>query len=124
MAMMATAIVLNGRACAQTFSNNYTSTAEKDGHVAATGQVSSAFPRKAGLILLLTEDDLRQAVSVGNRKAAKASRPLLKALVHSIRCTPTVECCAVQGKPFAIIQRWRTADKDGPNKNLVQPTRA
>jgi hypothetical protein len=83
--MMATAIVLNGRACAQTFSSNCTPTAEKDCHVAATGQVSSAFPGKARLILLLAEDDLRLAVSVGNRKAAKASRPLHKALVHSIR---------------------------------------
>jgi hypothetical protein len=62
------------RADAQTFSSLYTSTAVKDCHVRNTGHDSSSrvCPGKAGLIMLVTEDDLRQTVSVGrNQKAAE-----------------------------------------------------
>src|ERR1700753_1913219 len=57
---------LIGSANAQSIGSSYTSTAEKDCRVQNTGEVSSVSicPGKAGLIVLVTEDDLRQAVSV------------------------------------------------------------
>jgi hypothetical protein len=67
------------RADAQTFGSLYTSTAAKDCRVKNTGQEGSVSicPGKAGLIVLVTEDDLRQAVSVGrNHRADKALRLL------------------------------------------------
>jgi len=120
IAMMATAIALIGRANAQTFGSSYTSTAEKDCRVATTGQVSSASvcPGKAGLVVLVTEDDLRQAVSVGrNRKAAESEPAASQGFGPFNSTSPTLEWRAADGKPFAIIQRWHIADNDDPDKS-------
>src|SRR5277367_4491063 len=110
---------LAGRADAQTLSSSYTSTADKDCRGATTGQVSSASvcPGNAGLIVLVTEDDLRQAVSVGrNRKAAESEPSATQGFGPFNSTTPTVEWRAVDGKPFAIIQRWHIADNDDPDR--------
>ena len=120
IAMLAIAIALSGRADAQSFGSSYTSTAEKDCRATTTGQVSSASvcTGKAGLIVLLTEDDLRQAVSVGrNRKAAESEPAASQSFGAFNSTTATVEWRAVDGKPFAIIQRWHIADNDDPDKN-------
>jgi hypothetical protein len=118
--VIAAAIAAIGRADAQSFSSSYTTTAEKDCRVTTTGQVSSASvcPGKAGLIVLLTEDDLRQAVSVGrNRKAAESEPAAAQGFGPFNSTTPTVEWRAVDGRPFAIIQRWHIADNDDPDKS-------
>src|SRR3978361_191326 len=57
-------------ASAQTFSSSYTSTAPKHCRVtsAGTGVDDSTIrtcPGKAGLVVLISEDDLRETVSVG-----------------------------------------------------------
>ena len=66
-----------GRVDAQSFSSLYTSTAAKDCRVKNTGQDGSVSvcPGKAGLIVLVTEDDLRQTVSVGRNQKAAESEP-------------------------------------------------
>ena len=110
---------LIGSAAAQSFGSSYTSTAEKDCRIENTGQVSSASvcPGKAGLIVLLTEDDLRQAVSVGrNRKAAENEPAAHEGFGPFNSANATVEWRVVDGKPFAIIQRWLLADNDAPDK--------
>lgn len=110
---------LFGRADAQTFSSLYTSTAAKDCRVKNTGQDGSVSicPGKAGLIVLVTEDDLRQTVSVGRNQKAAENEP---AASHSFgpfnSTTDTVEWRAADGKPFAIIQRWHIADNQDMDK--------
>jgi hypothetical protein len=109
----ATLFALFGRVDAQTFGSLYTSTAAKDCRVKNTGQDGSVSvcPGKAGLIVLVTEDDLRQTVSVGRNAKAAESEP---AASHSFgpfnSTTDTVEWRTADGKPFAIIQRWHIAD--------------
>jgi hypothetical protein len=108
-----------GSANAQSFGSRYTSTAEKDCRIANTGQDSSVnmCPGKAGLIVLVTEDDLRQTVSVGRNRKAAESEPAASTGFGPFNSTnATIEWRAVDGKPFAIIQRWLLADIDVPDK--------
>jgi hypothetical protein len=110
---------LIGSASAQSFGSSYTSTAEKDCHITNTGQVSSVnvCPGKAGLIVLVTEDDLRQTVSVGRNRKAAENEPAASTGFGPFNSTnATIEWRAVDGKPFAIIQRWIIADIDAPDK--------
>ncbi len=118
--VVAAAFALFGRADAQTFSSLYTSTATKDCRVKTTdhdGSVSVC-PGKAGLIVLVTEDDLRQTISVGRNQKAAEDEP---AASHSFgpfnSTTDTVEWRAADGKPFAIIQRWHIADNQDMDKS-------
>jgi hypothetical protein len=111
---------LFGRADAQTFGSSYTSTAEKNCRVKKTepdGSVSVC-PGKAGLIVLVSEDDLRQTVSVGrNRKAAEDEPAASSGFGPFNFTTDTVEWRAIDGKPFAIIQRWHISDNSETDKN-------
>jgi len=111
---------LFGRADAQTFSSSYTSTAEKNCRVKKTepdGSVSIC-PGKAGLIVLVSEDDLRQTVSVGrNEKAAENEPAASSGFAPFNFTTDTVEWRAANGKPFAIIQRWHISDNSETDKN-------
>src|SRR4051812_33097818 len=57
---------------AETVGSSYSSTAPKDCHVRSTGNgvddsTVRVCPGKAGLIVLISEDDLREAVSVGRK---------------------------------------------------------
>ena len=93
-----------GRVDAQSFSSLYTSTAAKDCRVKNTGQDGSVSvcPGKAGLIVLVTEDDLRQTVSVGrNQKAAENEPAASSGFGPFNSTTDTVEWRATDGKPFA-----------------------
>src|ERR1700676_1010962 len=65
-------------ATAQTIGSSYTSTAPKDCHVTSAGNgvdgsTIRVCPGKAGLVVLVSEDDLRETVSVGRNRAAAAS---------------------------------------------------
>src|ERR1700740_974945 len=77
VAIAAASPALSGRADAQPFSSSYTSTAQKNCRVKKTepdGSVSVC-PGKAGLVVLLSEDDLRQTVSVGRNQKAAENEP-------------------------------------------------
>lgn len=68
------------RANAQTFSSSYTSTAPKDCRTIGKpseldGSTTRVCPGKAGLVVLISEDDLREIVSVGRTRTAAASEP-------------------------------------------------
>lgn len=94
---------------AQTFSSSYTSTAPKDCRVvsAQNGVDDSTIrtcPGKSGLVVVISEDDLREAVSVGRNRAAAAKEPAAQSWFGPFNSTTnTVEWRAVNGKPFAII---------------------
>jgi hypothetical protein len=119
-ALFAAAFGLISPASAQTFSSSYTSSAEKDCRTigkpkdVSTKQVC---PGKSGLVVVVSEDDLRQTVSVGPNPAAAAKEPAAEASFAPFNSTaPTVEWRAVDGKPFAIIQRWLIADNNDTDK--------
>jgi hypothetical protein len=127
LAIVTTTPALIGSACAQSFGSSYTSTAEKDCRSTNTGQVSSASvcPGKSGLIVLVTEDDLRQAVSVGrNRKAAENEPAAHEGFGPFNSANATVEWRAADGKPFAIISAGSSPTSMRPTKAAVRPTRA
>jgi hypothetical protein len=107
---------------AQTFGSTYSSTAAKDCHVSSAGNgVDDSTTRlclgKAGLKVLVSEDDLRETVSVGRTRAAAAREPAAQAWFGPFNSTvATVEWRAVDGKPFAIIQRWHIDDNEEQDK--------
>ena len=116
-ALFAPALGLISPANAQTFSSSYTSTAPKDcrmiGSPTARRQPTRVCPGKAGLVVVISEDDLRETVSVGRNRAAAAKEPAAQTWFGPFNSTTnTVEWRAADGKPFAIIQRWHIADND------------
>jgi hypothetical protein len=119
-ALFAAAFGLISPANAQTFSSSYTSTAPKDCRTIGkpeNGSTTQVCPGKSGLVVLISEDDLRQTVSVGPNRAAAAKEPAAEAGFAPFNSTaPTVEWRAVDGKPFAIIQRWLIADNNDTDK--------
>jgi hypothetical protein len=110
-------------ASAQTFSSSYTSTAPKDCRVKGAGNgvddsTIRVCPGKAGLVVLVSEDDLRETVSVGRNRADAAREPAAQLWFGPFNSTtPTVEWRALDGRPFAIIQRWHIADNSDEDKD-------
>jgi hypothetical protein len=81
------------------------------------GSTTRLCPGKAGLVVRIAEDDLRETVSVGRNGAAAASEPAAGVWFGPFNSAGhTVEWRAVDGKPFAIIQRWSIADNGDPDK--------
>jgi len=108
-------------AVAQTASSVYTSTAPTACRVVRPGGAPEdagewLCPGQAGLVLLISEGDLRQTVSVGrNRKDADAQPAASASFGPFNSTTDTVEWrLDGTGKPYAIIQRWHLADNDDP----------
>jgi hypothetical protein len=114
---------LTAPASAQTFGSSYTSTAPKDCRVSSAGtevddSTIRTCPGKAGLVVLISEDDLRETVSVGRNRVAAAKEPAAHVWFGPFNSTEhIVEWRAVNGKPFAIIQRWHIADNADEDKN-------
>jgi hypothetical protein len=110
-------------ASAQTFGSSYTSTAPKDCRVtSARNEVDDSTirtcPGKASLVVLISEDDLRETVSVGRNRAAAAKEPAAQVWFGPFNSTEhTVEWRTMNGRPFAIIQRWHIADSTELDKN-------
>ena len=119
-ALFAAAFGLISPANAQTFSSSYTSAAPKDCRTVGkpeNGSTTQVCPGKSGMVVVISEDDLRQTVSVGPNRAAAAKEPAAEAWFAPFNSTAaTVEWRAVDGKPFAIIQRWLIADNDALDK--------
>ena len=122
-ALFGVAFGLISPASAQTFGSSYTSTAPKDCRVTSAGtevddSTIRTCPGKAGLVVLISEDDLRETVSVGRNRAAAAREPAAGVWFGPFNSTEhTVEWRTMNGKPFAIIQRWHIADNADEDKN-------
>ena len=123
-------------ASAQTISSLYTSTAPKDCRVRSAGNgvddsTIRVCPGEAGLIVVVSEDDLRETVSVGRSRVLADKEPAAQSWFGPFNSSnTTVEWRLAKGKPFAIIQRWLIADnaevdKDGQptDKGLLVVTR-
>src|SRR5260370_33930955 len=102
---------LISNANAQTIGSGYTSTAPRDCHVSSAGNgvddsTIRVCPGKAGLVVLVSEDDLRETVSVGRNRAAAASEPAAHAAFRPFNSTAmTVERRILGGRPLSITQR-------------------
>jgi len=111
------------QANAQTFSSFYTSTAPKDCRMIGKpseldGSTTRFCPGKSGLGVLISEDDLRETVSVGRNRIAAAKEPAAQSWFGPFNSTTnTLEWRAADGKPFAIIQRWHIADNGDEDKS-------
>ena len=120
--MLSAGMSLTALANAQTFGSSYTSTAPKDCRVRSAGNgiddsTIRVCPGKAGLVVVVSEDDLRETVSVGRNRAAADEEPAAQARFGPFNSTATtVEWRAANGKPFAIIQRWHIADSSEEDK--------
>ena len=117
-------------AAAQSLGSTYTSTAPKDCRQIGKpseldGSTRRVCPGKAGLVVLISEDDLREIVSVGRSRKAAADEPAAKVWFGPFNSSEnTVEWRAAGAKPFAIIQRWHIADGTDPDKQGRPNTRA
>ncbi len=102
--------------------SSYTSTAPKDCRVKSAGNgvdgsIIRVCPGKNGLIVLISEDDLRETVSVGRNRLGAAKEPAAQTWFGPFNSTTdTVEWRAANGRPYAIIQRWHIADNSDPDK--------
>lgn len=115
---------------AETIGSRYTSTAPDKCRVFNAGDGADGFtirvcPGKDGLLVLVSEDDLREAISVGPTTAAAAKEPAAKFWFAPFNSTKMrIEWRISNGKPFAIIQRWLMADnddKDGRGRPKTKP---
>src|SRR5262245_44451146 len=116
---------------AQSFGSSYTSTAPKDCRVrnTAANDVDDSTvrlcPGKAGLVVLVSEGDLRETVSVGRNRAAAAREPAASHWFGPFNSTmTTLEWRTAGDKPFAIIQRWHIADiadEDKDGRPIAKP---
>lgn len=108
---------------AQTIGSTYSSAAPNDCRIIGKpgeldGSATRVCPGKSGLIVLVNEDDLRETVSVGRSRAAAAREPAAQAWFGPFNAsTATIEWRALDGKPFAIIQRWHLDDNGDEDKN-------
>jgi hypothetical protein len=109
---------------AQTASfSSYTSTAPKDCRVLSAGtdvddSTIRFCPGPAGLVVRVSEDDLRETVSVGRTRGDAAAEPAAQAWFGPFNSTTTtVEWRTDKRRPFAIIQRWHIADNSDEDKN-------
>lgn len=111
------------RSNAQTIGSSYTSTAPKDCRIVDRAKdlddsTTRVCPGKAGYVVLISEDDLRETVSVGRNRFGASKEPAAQAWFGPFNSTTaTVEWRAANGKPFAIIQRWHIADNADEDKD-------
>jgi hypothetical protein len=110
-------------ASAQTIGSSYSSTDPKHCRVTSAGNgvddsTIRVCPGKAGYVVLISEDDLRETVSVGRNRRGASGEPAAHTGFGPFNSTThTVEWRAVGGKPFAIIQRWHIADNTDQDKD-------
>ena len=108
---------------AQTIGSSYTSTDPKHCRVTGAGNgvddsTIRVCPGMAGYVVLISEDDLRESVSVGRNRLGASREPAARASFGPFNSTTnTMEWRSVAGKPFAIIQRWHIADNADQDKD-------
>jgi hypothetical protein len=120
----------SGNADAQSLGSTYTSAAPKDCRQIGKpseldGSTRRVCPGKAGLVVLISEDDLREIVSVGHNRRAAAEEPAAQVWFGPFNSSETtIEWRAAGARPFAIIQRWHIADSGDPDKQGRPNTKA
>jgi hypothetical protein len=101
---------------AQTVGSSYTSTAPKDCRSIGKpseldGSASRLCRGKGNLVVLISEDDLRETVSVGRNRNDAARQPASDVWFGPFNSSETtIEWRSLGARPFAMIQRWHIAD--------------
>jgi hypothetical protein len=119
-----------GQANAQTIGSSYTSSAPKSCRIIGKtdefdGSTTRVCPGKSGLIVLIAEGDLREAVSVGRNRVAAAKEPAAEFWFGPFNSTEhLIEWRTSDRKPFATIQRWHIADGSDLDKRGRPNTKA
>ncbi len=125
IALVLTNAGLLGAAPAQGAQNvsSYTSTADKDCRKISTGETpddggTQLCRGPAGLVVVVSEGDLRETVSAGRSQKVAESEPAASTGFGPFNSTtPTIEWRSPgNGKPFAMIQRWHIADISDEDK--------
>ena len=130
LTLFAASAALVLQSSAETIGSSYTSTAPKDCRVKSAGNgvddsTIRVCPGKNGLIVLISEDDLREAVSVGRNRVGASKEPAAQSWFGPFNSTTNaVEWRSANGRPFAIIQRWHIADGTDPDKQGRPNTKA
>lgn len=93
----------------------YSSTAAANCWITGPGRVEDSPIRvcrgKATLVVLVNKGDRRETVSVGRNRDEAAKQPAAQTSFGPFKqALPAIEWRIAGGNPFAIIQRWRTAD--------------
>jgi hypothetical protein len=123
LTLVATSAALILQSNAETIGSSYTSTAPKDCRVKSAGNgvddsTIRDCPGKNGLIVLISEDDLRETVSVGRNRLSASKEPAAETWFGPFNSTTdTVEWRGANGRPYAIIQRWHIADNSDRDKD-------
>ena len=107
--------------------STYTSTAEQDCHSerarrkpAPEDGGTRVCSGTHGFVVVVTENDLRETVSVGRNRALADKEPAAKkwfAPFSSAATTVEWRSRRSPSRPFAIIQRWSLADNNDPDKD-------
>jgi hypothetical protein len=123
-AALSTALTLPHCAMAQpAIGSTYSSTAaancwSAEGKKNADDGASRICRGKAGLVVFVSDDDLRETVSVGHNRAEAAKEPAAQTWFGPFSsAAPTVEWRMAGSQPFAIIQRWQIADQSDEDKS-------
>ncbi len=77
-------------------------------------------PGPQGLVVVISEDDLRETVTVGRTRKTAETEPAAKTWFEPFSSTtPTIEWRqeAKDKPPFAMIQRWHLADIEDEDKD-------
>ena len=130
--LLAKLLICAGLTCAnaQSVGSSYTSTAPKDCRQIGRpsdldGSTTRVCPGKAGLVVLIAEDDLREVVSVGRNRKQAAEEPAANVWFAPFNSSEsTIEWRTADEKPFATIQRWHIADNTDPDKQGRPKTKA
>lgn len=108
---------------AQSFGSSYSSIATKQCRIigAAKGGDDSSVrvcPGKTGWQVLVSQDDLRETVSVGRNRILADKEPAAQTRFEPFSFAGNkVEWRLQNGRPFAIIQRWQLDDNADMDKN-------
>ncbi|MGM4917067.1 hypothetical protein [Tardiphaga sp. 813_E8_N1_3] len=131
-AALAAIISATSLAAASDITSIYSSTAAKDcrkmpvaaGEVDADDSAQWTCRGPAGLVVVKTEGDLRETITVGRTvKAAEDEPAASQGFAAFNSTTDTIEWRLSGGKPFAMIQRWHVAIGDGSQSKGAPKTR-
>jgi len=131
-AALAAVISATSLAAASDITSIYSSTAAKDcrkmpvaaGEVDADDSAQWTCRGPAGLVVVKTEGDLRETITVGRTlKAAEDEPAASQGFAAFNSTTNTIEWRLSGGQPFAMIQRWHVAVGDGSQSKKAPKTR-
>jgi hypothetical protein len=84
-----------------------------DGSKEAADNATRVCRGKANWVVLVNKDDGHETVSIGHNRAEAAKEPAAQASFGPFKVAlPSIEWRTAGNNPFAIIQRWRTAESD------------